>query len=188
MDCKNISEDMQRRLTEALRAVNHELPRRIGKQAREQFEDNFRLGGFLNGGLKKWPDVKRRNPDSRWYGFEYVGDRRTSYAFSRDSKTGKTYKSESQQRLNYSPSATRRAVLTSKRNYLMNSLTDHPAKGQVSIASDAPHAQIHNEGGTFKVFGKHSATMPPRQFMGPSAELDAKVEAEINRMFDRIFK
>lgn len=187
MEPTKISDDLYRRLKQAQLAIERELPRRISKQACELFENNFRLGGFLSGGLSKWPDVKRRDKDSKWYGFEYRGQRRTSYAFARDSKTGKTYKSEQQEQLNYSETATRRAVLTSKRNYLMGSLSPTPGKGYGAVATDAPHAQIHNEGGEFKVFGKHSTQMPKRQFMGPSPELNDKVEQEINQIFDRIF-
>lgn len=185
---RNFSEDMQRRMREATELIRRELPRTVGTLAVNHFRDNFRRGGFVNGGLKKWPDVKRRDPESPWYGFEYKGEKRTHYAFKRDRKTGKTHKSDNQKRLNYSASATTRGPMTSKRNNLMGSLRYTSAGRFIRIASDAPYAKVHNEGGDIKVFGRGKATLPARRFIGDSVELNDKVEAEITKQFDRIFK
>lgn len=188
MTTKKIKEEFSHRLRELERFVKRDLPPLIGSEAVEHFADNFRRGGFVDNGLQVWQDVKRRDPDSKWYGFEYRGDKRTHYAFDRDRESGKTYKSKQQKKLNYSPSATTRAVLTSKRNYLMGRTKYRTRGGDVVILNNAPHAKLHNEGGTFKVFGKATATMPARKFMGHSAELDKKIEKEIERQMDRIFK
>lgn len=180
-------EAIERALKEVQRAARSTIPRAVAKMAAEHFQENFRKGGFVNGGLKKWPEVKRRNPSSSWYGFEYKGDKRTFYKFKRNRKTGLTTKSKSQKKLNYSPTATRRGVLTSKRNYLMNSIKGRVVAGTPVVRTDAPHAQIHNEGGAFKVFGKHSATMPKRQFIGPSKELNQVIEEHITNTVNQIF-
>lgn len=187
MDINNLPADLKSKIKELHKALTKELPRQLGVEAVEHFTDNFRKGGFVNNGLQKWQDVKRRDPDSPWYGFEYKGDKRTYYTFSRSKKTGKTRKAASQKQLNFSPSATKRAVLTSKRNYLMNNFKALPRSQEVEIYNNAPHAKVHNEGGDFKVFNKHSATMPKRQFMGHSAELDAKAEKIIISHIDKIF-
>lgn len=181
-------ESLERALREIERAARTTIPRAVAKMAADHFVENFRRGGFVNNGLQKWRDVKRRNPSSPWYGFEYRGDRRTHYAFSRDRKSGKTYKSKTQKRLNYSPTATSRAVLTSKRNYLINATKGRAVDGQVVISNAAPHAKIHNEGGVFKVFGKHSASMPKRQFIGESKELNNEIKQLITTTIYDIFK
>lgn len=173
MDYKNLPADLRSKLQQLQKEIKNNLPRIVAVEAREHFVDNFRKGGFVNNGLHKWQEVKRRDPNSKWYGFEYHGDTRANMG-----KKG---------RLNYSPTATQRDVLTSKRNYLMSSLKAEPQQGKAVISTDAPHAEIHNEGGTFKVFGKHSATMPKRQFVGPSKELDDKVEKMIIDTIDKIF-
>lgn len=188
MDAKKFPAELDRKLREVRQLARRDLPRIVGVEAVEHFADNFRQGGFVNGGLHKWANVKRRDPTSRWYGFEYKGEKRTYYAFKRDKKTGKTYKSEIQKRLNYSPTATTRAVLTSKRNHLMNAFGYRAEAGKTTVYNDAPHAKIHNEGGTFKVFGKATAKMPKRQFIGYSKELNKKIEQEMLRQIDRIFK
>lgn len=188
MDYKKLPDEMKQRLKEVERLLRRDLPTLIGHEAAEHFADNFRRGGFVDNGLKKWADVKRRDESSSWYGFEYRGEKRTHYAFIRDKNRGKTSKAKQQKRLNYSESATRRAVLTSKRNVLINSIEFRQRPGRVTVFSAAPHAQIHNEGGTFKVFGRATATMPARKFIGHSAELDKKVEQEIIRQIDKIFK
>lgn len=41
------------------RAFVRELPIRVGNIAQSHFKDNFRRGGFVNGGLKRWKPSKR---------------------------------------------------------------------------------------------------------------------------------
>lgn len=188
MDIKTFSADLSDKLRELHVLVQRDIPRIVGVEAKEHFIDNFRKGGFVNHGLQPWQDVKRRDPDSEWYGFEYKGEKRTHYAFRRDKKTGKTYKAKPQKKLNYSHNATERGVLTSRRNALMNSIDNETNAGQARVFTTEPHAEIHNEGGGFLVFGKRRATMPKRQFMGESAELDVKVVDEIERQIDNLFK
>lgn len=50
----------------------------------------------------------------------------------------------------------------------------------VVISSDLVYAEVHNEGG-----GPNN--MPKRQFMGPSQQLDKKVQAKIEKQLDKIF-
>lgn len=185
---KKLPDDLRGRLGAINKLLTRDLPTIIGHEAREHFTDNFRRGGFVDGGLKQWPDVKRRDPASPWYGFEYRGERRTSYAFSRDKITGKTYRAKKQKRLNYSEAATKLTPLTSKRNRLMNSLRSRTQAMSAVIYTSIPYAKVHNEGGKAKVFGKRSFTMPRRQFMGHSAELDRQVHTEIDRRIDDIFR
>lgn len=188
LSVKNLPPDLQKKFTRVQQLFRRELPRIAGHEAQEHFVDNFRRGGFVDNGLHKWPDVKRRDKSSPWYGFEYKGEKRTFYAFSRNKKSGKTHKAARQKRLNFSQAATTRTVLTSKRNYLMNSIRNRSGPGKATVFTTAPHAQIHNEGGEFKVFGKHTAQMPQRKFMGHSAELDKKIEQQISRQIESIFK
>ncbi len=185
--------DIRRIETELRRIIKVsviDITRGVAKLAEDHFKENFRQGGFVNGGLHKWKDVKRRDPASGWYGFSYKGEKRTHYSFTRDSATGKTRKSKSQKKLNFSPTATQRTVLTSRRNYLMNSTKGRVRGETVVISNSAPHAKIHNEGGIFKVFGKRSARMPKRQFIGESKELNSiitkYVTDTLTKKFNRI--
>lgn len=187
-DIRNLSSDMQKKIQRLGNAMKNNLPVIVGKIAVDQFRENFRQGGFVNGGLKKWADVKRRDSASPWYGFEYKGEKRTSYKLTRDRKTGKTRKAEKQSRLNFSATATMRNPLCSKRMELYNSLRYIVRGGDVAVVSDKPYAEVQNNGGTIKVFGKHPVKLPARPFAGQSNELDNKVENEIVNMMNQILK
>lgn len=41
------------------RLISRKLPVVAGKYAKQHFQDNFRQGGFVNGGLHPWPPAKR---------------------------------------------------------------------------------------------------------------------------------
>ena len=53
---------------------------------------------------------------------------------------------------------------------------------------DNPYAQIHNEGGTGRAFGKHSFKMPKRQFIGQTNELRNKQIAIIKQYIGGIWR
>lgn len=171
----NLSADFRRKLDKLAREVSHGILIVIGKEAVDQFRDSFHREGFLNGGLRKWKEVKRRDPQSPWYGFEYKAEKRLPGSRKKPGQKAP--------RLNFSQTATVRKILSSKRMELYNSIRYHLQPGQVIIASDKPYAQVQNEGGTIKVFGRHPVKLEARPFMGPSAELDRKVERQIR---DRI--
>lgn len=185
-ELNNLPGDLRRCLEAISQAIGRDLPIVIGKTATDHFRENFRAGGFVNGGLHKWADVKRRNSKSGWYGFEYKGEKRTALRLTRDRKTGKTKRAARQKLLNFSSTATIRAPLSSKRMELYNSLRYYCRQNEAIIATDKPYAQVQNEGGPIKVFGKRPARITARPFMGQSRELDEKVGEEINKRIDRI--
>ena len=176
----NLSADFRRKLDKLTREVSHGILIVIGKEAVDQFRDNFHREGFLNGGLHKWKDVKRRDPQSPWYGFEYKAEKRLPGSRKKPGKKAP--------RLNFSQTATVRKILSGKRMELYNSLRYHLQPGQAIIASDKPYAQIQNEGGTIKIFGKHPVKLEARPFMGHSVELDRKVERQIRNRITEILK
>jgi phage gpG-like protein len=49
-----------------------------------------------------------------------------------------------------------------------------------------PYSAVHNEGGQAKVFGKYSFTMPKRQFMGESRELNNKIVKQLDEDITKI--
>ena len=177
------NDQISRALLEKMEAwidqIQRDLPIIMGKTAVDHFRDNFSHGGFVNNGVQTWQDVKRRDPDSPWYGFDYKGEKRTSYKFKRDQKTGKTSKASNQKRLNFSMASTQRLPLNSQRKELYNSIRYAPLEDGVVIISDKPYSFVHNEGGMIKVFGKHPTRVPKRQFIGESKELNEKIRKEI---------
>lgn len=177
----NFPSDLRRGLRILDKGIKRDMMVVIGKNAVDMFQENFNREGFLNGGVKKWRDVKRRDPGSPWYGFEYTGERRTYYKLTRNKKTGKTSKAKTQKPLNFSPNATCRKILTSKRMELRNSLNYIAGSGKVAIVSPKRYAKVQNEGGIIRVFGKHPVKLPARQFMGASKELTEKIKKEIEQ-------
>lgn len=137
------------------------------------FKDSFAASkqGFTDANLVKWTDIKESTKEKK---------RRKNGSLS--------------------------PILTDSGN-LMDSIvasTDYNQM-QVTYSSDEPYSEIHNEGGkvsgTFRVKahtrkGKPvkahnktvNTTIPKRQYMGPSKELERKVVDEIEKALDNIFK
>lgn len=160
-----------------LRQHKNRIAREIGNEAVRHFKDNFRQEGFVDNGIHKWKEVKRRDPSNRWYGFEYRGQRRQKG------------KGKSKQKANFSQAATQRRILTGSSGELQDSLRYkvNPTSGanvSVSITSDKPYAVVQNEGGPIKVFGKASTILPARPFVGHSKELDVKIEEIVQRNWE----
>ena len=76
-------------------------------------------------------------------------------------------------------------ILTGE-GHLRDSIEWEADYNKVEISSDKVYAQIHNEGGQAGRNG--SATIPKRQFMGPSKALDDKISNMLDQQLDRIFK
>lgn len=82
-------------------------------------------------------------------------------------------------------SSTRR-ILTGKTGNLGRSIQYSIGRGTILIHSDLPYAEVHNEGlraGRGKGF-----TMPKRQFIGDSKELEDKIKSIIEQELDKILK
>ena len=170
-----------------LKYIRNDLPRIAGKMAVDEFRENFRRQGFRNNGITPWPDVRRRDKSSPWDGFQYKGERRTSVRYIRDRKTGKTRRSKTQRKLNFSNAATRRGILIGPGANLMNSISVRErSPSQVIVGTDLPYAEVHNEGGYIRVFGKAVRKLPKRQFIGESRELMDEIEKKYLKDIDRI--
>lgn len=166
---------------EYLRKHKGDIAREIGNEAVRHFKENFRQEGFVDNGLHRWKEVKRRDPSSPWYGFEYRGQRRQKG------------KGKPKQKTNFSQAATQRRILTGSSGELQDSLRYkvNPASGanvSISITSDKPYAVVQNEGGPIKVFGKASAIVPARPFVGNSKELNDKIDRIVQERVDALFR
>ncbi len=136
---------------------NHDVFDVVGTEGVNHFKESFTKEGFTDSKLKKWEKPKRTDPNSSWYGFKHGGKK------------------------NFSSAATKRPTLSGETQELMNSIhfiADRPRR-RIYFVSDKVYAQIHNEGGPMKVFGKGKAIMPKRQFMGHSKKLKEKIVREI---------
>ncbi len=169
----DIEKILKRKIKEVERWVRDDLPRQAGKTAVDHFRENFVREGFMDGGVKKWKEVKRRMPSSGWYGFEYKGERRNSYTFARNKKTGKTRKAKSQKRLNFSKAATVRKILNGRTHELQDSIRYNVVPQGVEILSDKPYAEVQQRGRHPRVRqadGKTARTPLYRAFAGAGCE------------------
>lgn len=157
--------------------MNRTLPIKGGALAKAHFQDNFIKGGFVNNGLQKWKPSKRT-----------LSGKKAALA-------------------NYK-------TLLSGRNHLFSSIAYIPSSGMAKIINPVEYAAVHNEGATFIVkprqqvihfnakgrfsknnsrakyaqkatIGAHSVTIPKRQFIGESRELNDK---EIRLIEDEVRK
>lgn len=184
MNRKNPISEIKR---EVKRFLKNDLPRIAGKMAVDEFRENFVREGFRNNGVTPWPEVKRRMSDSPWYGFQYKGERRTSIRIKKDKKKGKYVRSKNQRKLNFSQAATERRILVGPGSNLMNSVKVREATSErVAIGSDLPYAEVHNEGGNIRVFGKKKVKIPQRKFIGESRELLEELDKKFMECIDDI--
>ncbi|NJM14028.1 MAG: phage virion morphogenesis protein [Bacteroidales bacterium] len=148
-DFKHFSAELMRNSRQVAKYIAQDLPRHVAKIAVDHFKVNFNRQGFVNGGLQKWQEVKRRQaPKAKGV-------------------------------------AGRRKILHGETQELRNSLQGTPGNKMVTISSDKVYAGVHNEG--LQAGSKKSRfTMPKRQFMGQSRELDNEILKRLNSDITRI--
>ena len=159
--------------------LKNDLPRIVAKEAVDEFLENFTRQGFRNNGVQRWPEVKRRMPYSPWYGYQYKGERRSP----KDRK-----KKGQNRKLNYSLKYTKYDILRITSNLYRSVTSFEVSPERVEIGSDLPYAQVHNDGGFIKVFGKAKVKLPKRQFVGESKELMDKLERILITKIDNLTK
>ncbi len=164
------------------------VQRVVGTEAVKHYKQSFLDEAFSNNAEKDepWQDVKRRDPDSKWYGFNYKGEQRTSVRIAHN-RNGTTRRAKRQKKLNYSSAATKRKILSGTSKDLYNSIRFTYARNVV-IRSDKPYAKVQNEGGEIKVFGKASAKLPSRRFIGRSRVLINKCNSSITTRINKIMQ
>jgi len=169
-DIKYLGRDFADKAAEVKAQINEALPKLVGGMHVDGFKESFDKQGFNDSGAAQWQDVKRRIPGSGWYGFQY----------------GNTAKGKK----NFSPSATTRSILLGHGSVgLRESIfLKRASRGRIVIASPLPYAKLHNEGGSMRIFGKTSGTMPKRQFMGNSKLLNKRAKLIITKRINNIMK
>lgn len=64
-------QDVQRMVKDVEHLISRKLPVAAGKIAKQHFQDNFRQGGFVNGGLHPWTPAKRLSSGGRGADYHY---------------------------------------------------------------------------------------------------------------------
>jgi phage gpG-like protein len=176
-------EELRQRLESKIGEIQHYagrvLPQAIAAEAVDSFKENFETESFDG---KAWPDVKRRDPNSPWYGFEYGN---TGTYTPPHTGTGRP---QSRQRKNFNQDRTIAKILHGQNKELKDAIRalEPIEPGHIVISNEKPYAAVHNYGEQAKVFGKHPFTMPQRQFMGVTDELKNRIRDKIKRDLTRI--
>lgn len=183
--------DMQRKLEQVEKYLKGNALTIIGTEAKKHFKQSFVEQGFTDKTLEKWDDVKRRDPTSPWYGFQAGATSIPPNNHPKRAKAKKPYKQRKEGAMtNYQPGATKRKILTGTNQNLMKSIDwkkSDDGKG-VIVEAKTPYAEIQNEGGEIKVFGKATAEIKARKFMGDSQVLKDKLTKKIVADIQNILK
>ena len=69
MDARDIQKLVAKAKDDIIKEVHDKLPRKVGVVAVNHFKQNFRDGGWLDGGLHPWKRTRRQDsnsPDARY--------------------------------------------------------------------------------------------------------------------------
>lgn len=135
----------------------------LGVEATNHFKESFKNEGFTDKQTVKWKDVKRRDPDSPWYGHS--------------GQTGR-----------FSDARTIAPVLSGETRELRESISYKKINFGVRITNDAPYASVHQFGENAKIYGKKEFTMVARPFMGKSAKMVSRIKRKINNQLKNILR
>lgn len=171
MTPKQAQEAIRRKLAELERFRQEDMPHIIGTEAVRHYNESFVNEGATDESLVKWKDVKRRNPDSPWYGFS-AGAKSPRPGANPESKAKAT---------NFSPTRTTDKILTGESNELKNATDYIVAPGKVTVINDKPYARVHNFGEGAVIFGKKPFKMPARPFIYVSAQLNQRILGKIKK-------
>lgn len=161
--------------------LEDKAPRIVGVEAVNFFKRSFDKGGFTDKSLIKWKPAKRTNKSSKWYGFEYRARTPIPSNHARRSGTKRPYKARKENPItNFSPAATKRKTLNGATGDLKESISyKKTGAGQIVVSSNLDYANVHNNGGMIKIFGKKSVKLPKRQFIGESKTLNEIIRNEL---------
>jgi phage gpG-like protein len=173
--------------------IDTRIPKLVGEMLVDGFRESFDNQKFNDTGVEPWKQVKRREIGNPWYGFQWIPGGGPNYkvpAGARGSRTNGTVRKYGTRggKTNFSPRATTRAALLGSGSvnlrdsiYLLKA-----TRGTIVVANDQEHAQVHNEGGTAKIFGGKAFHMPRRQFMGTSDILNKRAKRLIDIAITKI--
>lgn len=131
--------------------LSSDVPRIAGKVAVDFFKQSFLQEGFMDTGLQRWPEVKRRqDPRVR-------GARATRRILTGD--TGD---------------------LGESLTYRIRTPSEVVVKAEAYSKNGFNYAPVHNSGAT-DAGRHRNVVIPKRQFMGPSKTLDNLIMEEIDR-------
>lgn len=197
-----IQQDIQRMRKDFEHLIARKLPVAAGKIAKQHFQDNFRQGGFVNGGLHPWPPAKRLSSggpgaDSRYRTLMSSRNHLYNAIGYTPGMAEVTIFNDAIYAPVHNEGGTIHPKITPKmrrfawaKYYELGGGGKGAQKGRKGATSGGQGASPA-EAEKWKALAltkKQSLTIniPRRQFMGPSAELDTKISSYIEKEILRI--
>lgn len=182
MDIKVFSELIKSQSREIEQLMRRQLPIKVGRMAKDHYQDNFRKGGFVNRGLQKWPTTKRQLSGSASAAASYnplLSGR--NHLFGSVKYVPGDYRVTVSNDLPYAAvhnqGGTVRPTVTPKMRRFAWYMYYKSSKGQ-KAQSVSPQAEFwRNLALTRKT--RLSVKIPKRQFIGESAELKQRINEKI---------
>ena len=191
MDIHQFSQLVASKQRQITRLVNRRLPVIVGRLAKEHYQDNFRQSGFVDHGLHPWQPAKRQNGGAGAAARYRTLLSSRNHLFSSINYTPANASVTVYNNLPYAAAhnngATINIPVTSKMRryawakfYEASGKTKKNAKTKKTNRPANPRAQFWRNLALTK---KTTLTVriPQRRFIGPSYELNQKIDARINK-------
>lgn len=203
MDIKDFSASLKAKRKELDTLMRRKLPVKVGRMAKDHYQENFRKGGFVNGGLKRWPQTKRQQSGgkSATAGYGPLLSRR-NHLFSSVKYTPADYRIRVANDVEYAPlhnwgGETRPTVTPRMRKFAWAMY--YKAAGIRKKAATAGrkgktrHRELPPEASMWKGLAltrkkKLKVKIPQRQFIGESAELNKQIRQTVETEIRNILK
>ncbi len=203
MDIKDFSALLKAKQKELDTLMRRELPVKVGRMAKDHYQDNFRKGGFVNGGLRRWPVTKRQRSGSKSAaaGYGPLLSRR-NHLFSSVKYTPGDYRVRVANDVKYAPphnwgGETRPTVTPRMRKfawamyYKAAGIRKKAAKGKRK--GKTRQRELPPEAGMWKGLAltrkkKLKVKIPQRQFIGESTELNKQIRQTVETEIRNILK
>ena len=195
MDLKQFQQQLARQQREIEQAMRRTLPVKVGRIAKDHYQENFRKGGFVNGGLHPWQPTRRQQSGSKsaaanygpllsgrkhlYGGLKYIpGDYRVlvrddlKYApihnWGGDVSPTVTEKMRKYAWARYNEAIGRKKGVKRKKKYVES---EEALRWKALALTKKPRLQIN---------------IPQRQFLGESQELNQKINETIDKEISKI--
>lgn len=203
MDIKDFSALLKAKQKELDTLMRRELPVKVGRMAKDHYQDNFRKGGFVNGGLRRWPVTKRQRSGSKSAaaGYGPLLSRR-NHLFSSVKYTPGDYRVRVANDVKYAPphnwGGEMRPTVTPRMRkfawamyYKAAGIRKKAAKGKRK--GKTRQRELPPEAGMWKGLAltrkkKLKVKIPQRQFIGESTELNKQIRQTVETEIRNILK
>lgn len=203
MDIKDFSASLKAKQKELDTLMRRKLPVKVGRMAKDHYQDNFRKGGFVNGGLQRWQVTKRQQSGSKSAAADYgpLLSRR-NHLFSSVKYTPGDYRVRVANDVKYAPlhnwgGETHPTVTPRMRKfawamyYKAVGIRKKAAKGKRK--GKTRQRELPPEAGMWKGLAltrkkKLKVKIPQRQFIGESTELNKQIRQTVETEIRNILK